>query len=63
MVAKAIVKKARQIQGTIDMNYPDMSSKEAEYFIKKLIEYQSIWLISEVHKCPNSVTNLKKMIM
>ena len=63
MVAKAIVKKARQIQGTIDMNYPNMSSKEAEYFINKFIGYQSIWLISEVHKCPNSVTNLKKMIM
>ena len=63
MIAKEIVKKARRAQDCIDMNYPNLSSKEAEYFINKIISYQAIWLISEVHKCPNSVTNLKKMIM
>lgn len=42
MVAKEIVKKARQAQNCIDMNYPNLSSKEAEYFINKIISYQSI---------------------
>ncbi len=63
MIAKAISDKARRVQKLIDMSYPHISSKEAENIINTFTRYQAIWLISEVNKCPSSVTNLKKMIM
>ena len=63
MIAKAIVKKAKQVQKIIDSEYPEWNSEQAENCINKFIGYQAIWLISEVHKCPCSITNLKKMIM
>lgn len=63
MVAHDVWLKAKQVERVIDMNYPKMTQKESEMFINKFINYQNIWLISEVNKCPSSVTNLKKMIM